>query len=166
MGGCLAEASGIVCHGSVVMAGWRCLQADASSRWPISYQDRPFPTDAEHDRGCCARREQSRWRKLAQLTGQNDPFGTAAKTPLPLQSRANVRPQNVPVDAEANAPRWVAAMDGAPGGASHHSRNTRSRSRVPAEPRASFAPLRSRASRSVRTGPSRATTRRGRAAWP
>ena len=66
-------------------------------------QDRPFPTDAEHDRGA-VRDESSLLAKLAQLTGQSDPFGTAAKTPLPLQSRANVRPQNVPVDAEASAP--------------------------------------------------------------
>jgi hypothetical protein len=67
------------------------------------YQDLPFPTDAEHDRGA-VRDESSLLAKLAQLTGQSDPFGTAAKTPLPLQSRANVRPQNVPVDAEASAP--------------------------------------------------------------
>ena len=68
-----------------------------------NYQDRPFPTDAEHDRGA-VRDESSLLAKLAQLTGHCDPFGTAAKTPLPLQSRANVRPQNVPVDAEASAP--------------------------------------------------------------
>ena len=68
-----------------------------------NYQDRPFPTDAEHDRGAL-RDESSLLAKLAQLTGQSDPFGTAAKTPLPLHSRANVRPQNVPVDAEASAP--------------------------------------------------------------
>ena len=64
----------------------------------FNYQDRPFPTDAEHDRGAL-RDESSLLAKLAQLTGQSDPFGTAAKTPLPLQSRANVRP-----DAEASAP--------------------------------------------------------------
>jgi len=57
-----------------------------------NYQDRPCPTDAEHDRGAL-RDESSLLAKLAQLTGQSDPFGTAAKTPLPLQSRANVRPQ-------------------------------------------------------------------------
>ena len=68
-----------------------------------NYQDRPCPTDAEHDRGAL-RDESSLLAKLAQLTGQSDPFGTAAKTPLPLQSRVNVRPQNVPVDAEASAP--------------------------------------------------------------
>jgi hypothetical protein len=68
-----------------------------------NYQDRPCPTEAEHDRGAL-RDESSLLAKLAQLTGQSDPFGTAAKTPLPLQSRVNVRPQNVPVDAEASAP--------------------------------------------------------------
>ena len=68
-----------------------------------NYQDRPFPTVAEHDRGAL-RDESSLLAKLAQLTGQSDPFGAAAKTPLPLQSRVNVRTQNVPVDAEASAP--------------------------------------------------------------
>src|SRR5258707_9916196 len=52
------------------------------------YQDRPFPTDADHDRGAnpYVRGESE---PLAELA-QTDPFGTAAKTPLPLQSRANV----------------------------------------------------------------------------
>ena len=68
-----------------------------------NYQDRPCPTDAEHDRGAL-RDESSLLAKLAQLSGQSDPFGTAAKTPLPLQSRASVRPQNVPVDAEPSSP--------------------------------------------------------------
>ena len=68
-----------------------------------NYQDRPCSTDDEHDRGAL-RDESSLLAKLAQLTGHSDPFGTAAKTPLPLQSRVNVRPQNVPVDAEASAP--------------------------------------------------------------
>ena len=67
------------------------------------YQDRPFPTDAEHDRGA-VRGESNPLAELAQLTGQSDPFGTAAKTPLPLQSRANVRPQYAPAEAEASAP--------------------------------------------------------------
>ena len=67
------------------------------------YQDRPFPTDAEHDRGA-VRGESDPLAELAQLTGQSDPFGTAAKTPLPLQSRANVRPQYAPAEAEASAP--------------------------------------------------------------
>ena len=67
------------------------------------YQDRPFPTDAEHDRGA-VRGESDPLAELAQLAGQSDPFGTAAKTPLPLQSRANVRPQYAPAEAEASAP--------------------------------------------------------------
>ncbi len=68
------------------------------------YQDvMAFPTDAEHDRGA-VRDESGLLAKLAQLTGQTDPFGTAAKTPLPLQSRANVRPQYAPAEAAAIAP--------------------------------------------------------------
>ena len=65
------------------------------------YQDRPFPTDAEHDRGA-VHGESDPLAELAQL--QSDPFGTVAKTPRPLQSRANVRPRNGPAEAEANAP--------------------------------------------------------------
>jgi hypothetical protein len=68
-----------------------------------NYQDRPCPTEAEHDRGAL-RDESSLLAKLAQLTGQSDPFGTAAKTPRPLQSRANVRPQYAPAEAKASAP--------------------------------------------------------------
>ena len=76
------------------------------------YQDRPFPTDAEHDRGA-VRGESDPLAELAQLTGQSDPFGTAAKTPLPLQSRANVRPQYAPAGGRSERARWVAAMDAA-----------------------------------------------------
>ena len=98
------------------------------------YQDRPFPTDAEHDRGASLRDESSLLAKLAQLTGQSDPFGTAAKTPLPLQSRANVRPQNAPVEAEASAPAgpppWMqrARQEAPP------QQNTKSRSRSTSSP--------------------------------
>jgi hypothetical protein len=60
-----------------------------------NYQDRSFPADAEHNRGAL-RDESSLLAKLAQLTGQSDPFGT-------LQARVNARPENVPVDAEASA---------------------------------------------------------------
>ena len=67
------------------------------------YQDRPFPADAEHDRGA-VRGESDPLVELAQLSGQSDPFGTAATAPLPLQSRANVRPQYAPAEAEASAP--------------------------------------------------------------
>ena len=68
-----------------------------------------FPTDADPDRGV-VRGESDPLAELAQLTGQTDLFGTAAKTPLPLQSRANVRPQYAPAEAEASAsggsPPW------------------------------------------------------------
>ena len=67
------------------------------------YQDRPFPTDAEHVRDA-VRGECGPLAELAQLTGQSDPFGTTAKKLLPLQSRANVRPQYAPAEAEASAP--------------------------------------------------------------
>ena len=67
------------------------------------YQDRPFPTDADHDRGAnpYVRGESD---PLAELIGQTDPFGTPAKPPLPLQSRANVRPQYAPAEEEVSAP--------------------------------------------------------------
>src|SRR5258706_946040 len=69
------------------------------------YQDRPFPTDADHDRGAnpYVRGESDPLAELAQLIGRTDPFGTPAK-PLPLQSRANVRPQYAPSEEEASAP--------------------------------------------------------------
>ena len=66
------------------------------------YQDRPFPT-ADHDRGAnpYVRGESDPLAELAQLIGQTDPF---AKPSLPLQSRANVRPQYAPAEEEASAP--------------------------------------------------------------
>jgi hypothetical protein len=69
------------------------------------YQDRPFPTDADHDRGAnpYVRGETEPLAELAQLIGETDPFGTPAK-PLPLQSRANVRPQYAIAEEEASAP--------------------------------------------------------------
>ena len=74
------------------------------------YQDQPSPTDAEHDLGA-VRGESNPLAELAQLAGQSDPFGTAAKTPLQLQSRANLRPQYAPAEAESSAPAgsppWV-----------------------------------------------------------
>jgi hypothetical protein len=53
------------------------------------YQDRPFPS-AEQARG-----ESDPLAELARLIGQNDQLGAAAAKPAPhpLQSRANVRPQ-------------------------------------------------------------------------
>ena len=70
------------------------------------YQNRPFPTDADHDRGAnpYVRGESDPLAELAQLIGQTDPFGTPAKPPLPLQSRANVRPQYALAEEEASAP--------------------------------------------------------------
>jgi SPOR domain len=67
------------------------------------YQDRPFPTDADHDRGAnpYVRGESEPLAELAQLIGQTDPFAEAS---LPLQSRANVRPQYAPAEEEASAP--------------------------------------------------------------
>jgi hypothetical protein len=48
------------------------------------YQDRPFPTDADHDRGAnpYVRGESDPLAELAQLIGQIDPFGTPAKSPV------------------------------------------------------------------------------------
>ncbi len=45
------------------------------------YQDRPFPTDADHDRGAnpYVRGESDPLAELAQLIEQTDPFGTPAK---------------------------------------------------------------------------------------
>jgi hypothetical protein len=64
------------------------------------YQDRPFPS-AEQARG-----ESDPLAELARLIGQNDPLGAAAKpAPRPLQSRANVRPQQYdPPEEEPVAP--------------------------------------------------------------
>ena len=75
------------------------------------YQDRPFPSDADHDRGASVyvRRESDPLWELAQLTGQTDLCGTPAKTPVPLQSRANVRPQYAlakAASAPAGPPQW------------------------------------------------------------
>ena len=75
------------------------------------YQDRPFPSDADHDRGAnvYVRGESDPLWELAQLTEQTDLFGTPAKPPVPLQSRANVRPQYALAEAAsapAGPPPW------------------------------------------------------------
>ena len=59
------------------------------------YQDRAFPAEhdfgGEHDHGVPqGKAESDPLAELARLIGQTDPF---SKTPHPLQSRANVRPQ-------------------------------------------------------------------------
>jgi hypothetical protein len=80
------------------------------------YQERPFPSDADYDRGANpnaqAKGDSDPLAELARLIGQTDPFGTAAKPPHPLQSRANVRPQYDAVDEEetsapAGPPPWM-----------------------------------------------------------
>jgi hypothetical protein len=67
------------------------------------YQDRPLPTDADHDRGAnpYVRGESD---PLAELIGPTDRFDTPANPPLPLQSRANVRPIYALAEEEVSAP--------------------------------------------------------------
>ena len=97
------------------MAGWRCPEGDASSRWLIDIRTDLFPTPT-YDRGANpnapAKGESDPLAELARLIGQTDPFGTTAKPPHPLQSRANVRPQYDAVDEEeaaapAGPPPWM-----------------------------------------------------------
>ena len=69
------------------------------------YQDRPFPTDADHDRGANPQLHESEpLAELAQLIWQTDLFGTPAKPPVPLQSRTNVRSQYALAEEGASAP--------------------------------------------------------------
>jgi hypothetical protein len=71
------------------------------------YQDRPFPS-ADQARG-----ESDPLAELARLIGQNDPLGAPAKPAArPLQSRANVRPQQYDPpeelpDAPPSPPAWM-----------------------------------------------------------
>jgi SPOR domain len=72
------------------------------------YQDRPFPS-ADQARG-----ESDPLAELARLIGQNDPLGAPIKpAPRPLQSRANVRPQqeyDLPEEEPAappSPPAWM-----------------------------------------------------------
>jgi hypothetical protein len=71
------------------------------------YQERPFAS-ADQDRG-----ESDPLAELARLIGQSDPLGAAAKpAPRPLQSRANVRPQQYhppeeDLDAPPAPPAWM-----------------------------------------------------------
>ena len=71
------------------------------------YQDRPFPS-ADQGRG-----EGDPLAELARLIGQNDPSGAAARpAPRPLQSRANVRPQQYDPpeqepDTRPSPPAWM-----------------------------------------------------------
>jgi hypothetical protein len=72
------------------------------------YQDRLFPADT------APKAESDPLAELARLIGQTDPFGGANKPPPhPLQSRANVRPQQYQPQAEdddappASPPPWM-----------------------------------------------------------
>jgi len=71
------------------------------------YQDRPFPS-ADQARG-----ESDPLAELARLIGQNDPLGAPAKpASRPLQSRANVRPQQYDPpeelpEAPPSPPAWM-----------------------------------------------------------
>ena len=95
------------------------------------YQDRPFPTDADHDRGAnpYVRGESDPLAELAQLIGQTDPFGTPAKPPFRC-SRGPMSARNTPPRRKKRA-RPLGRRHGgsAPGRKPRHSRNTKSRSR-------------------------------------
>lgn len=72
------------------------------------YQDRHFPADT------APKAESDPLAELARLIGQTDPFGSANKPPPhPLQSRANVRPQQYQPQADeedappAGPPPWM-----------------------------------------------------------
>ena len=73
------------------------------------YQNQPFPSAADQARG-----ENDPLAELARLIGQNDPYGAAGAKPAPhpLQSRANVRPQQYDpppqdLDAPQSPPSWM-----------------------------------------------------------
>jgi hypothetical protein len=87
---------------------WRVGAAPRGSIFTMAdrYQDRPFPPDADHDRNASAfvRGESEPLAELAQLIGQTDPSGSPTKPVLPLQSRANVRPQYARAEKEVSAP--------------------------------------------------------------
>ena len=73
-------------HGLFDMAGWRCPEGDASSRWLIDIRTDLSPTRSPTT--AQARREDP-LAELARLIGTSGPAGAAAKpAPHPLQSRA------------------------------------------------------------------------------
>jgi len=79
------------------------------------YQDRPFPTDADHDRGAnpYVRGESDPLAELAQLTGQTDPFGTPAKPPPSAAVAGQCPPAIRPRGGRSERARWAAAMEAA-----------------------------------------------------
>jgi cell division protein FtsN len=76
------------------------------------YQERPFAAqhddDRDYDRGAnpnpSSRAESDPLAELARLIGQTDPFGSAGKPPLPLQSRVNAQAQYQPRADEDDGP--------------------------------------------------------------
>src|SRR3954467_12046513 len=95
-------------HGLNDMAGLGLSRRGCIITMADRYQDRPFPP-AEQARG-----ESDPLAELARLIGQNDPSGAAGARPAPrpLQSRANVRPQqyDLPEDEPAappSPPSWM-----------------------------------------------------------
>jgi hypothetical protein len=66
------------------------------------YQDRTFPTDADHDR--YLRGASEPLAELTQLIGETDLFGTPAKPPVPLQSRAALAEEEA--NTLAGPPPW------------------------------------------------------------
>ena len=96
-------------HGLFDMAGLALSRRGCIITMADRYQDRPFPS-ADQARG-----ESDPLAELARLIGQNDPSGAAARpapTPRPLQSRANVRPQQYDLpeeepDTRPSPPAWM-----------------------------------------------------------
>ena len=90
-----------VCHGSVVMAGWRCPEADASSRWLIVIRTDLFlPTPTMIAVHLCARRERSaggtdRADRSVRHRGQDPPSAAVA---------GQCPPAIRPAEAEASTP--------------------------------------------------------------
>ena len=79
-------------HGGLALPRSGCIFTMADR-----YQDRPLPTDADHDRGAdpYVRSESDPLSELAHLVGQTDPFGTTAKPPFRC-SRGPMSARNTP----------------------------------------------------------------------
>jgi hypothetical protein len=79
------------------------------------YQDRPFPSGDDHDRGepyAPARVESDPLAELARLIGQTDPFAGIGRANLPVQPRAGQRDQYEPPapledGSPAGPPPWM-----------------------------------------------------------
>ena len=86
-----------VCHGSVIMAGWRCPQGDASSRWLIVIRTDlflPTPTMIAVQIRMCAARA-IRWRNWRSWSGR--PIRSAPRPSPPFRcSRGPMSARNTP----------------------------------------------------------------------